>query len=168
MASFYMKCSAGLKWVKEISWILRFVGNIIKSTVKISQSKSCTNSLTNKPALSSWTADGFSVSSSPDCPINTKKKGALNFSQTRNDDEVKSRPNTFTRHDFSDTSDPKKCKLSLSKLFIMENQLEEATQEETRFPHKRFQTKCLKRSNSVTLLILQSDFWNSYSNYSII
>ena len=108
--------------------------------------------------MSSWTADGFSVSSSPDCPINTKKKGALNFSQTRNDDEVKSRPNTFTRHDFSDTSDPKKCKLSLSKLFIMENQLEEATQEETRFPHKRFQTKCLKRSNSVTLLILQSDF----------
>ena len=112
-----MKCSAGLKWVKEISRILRFVGNIIKSTVKISQSKSCTNSLTNKPALSSWTADGFSVSSSPDCPINTKKKGALNFSQTRNDDEVKSRPNTFTRHDFRDTSDPKKCKLSLSKLF---------------------------------------------------
>ena len=168
MASFYMKCSAGLKWVKEISWILRFVGNIIKSTVKISQSKSCTNSLTNKPVSSSWIADGFSISSSPDCPINTKKKGTLNFSQTKNDDEVKSRPNTFTRHDFSDTSDPKKCKLSLSKLFIMENQLEEATQEETRFPHKRFQTKCLKRSNSVTLLILQSDFWNSYSNYSII
>ena len=138
--------------------MLRFVGNIIKSTVKISQSKSCTNSLTNKPVSSSWIADGFSISSSPDCPINTKKKGTLNFSQTKNDDEVKSRPNTFTRHDFSDTSDPKKCKLSLSKLFIMENQLEEATQEETRFPHKRFQTKCLKRSNSVTLLILQSDF----------
>ena len=117
MTSFYMKCSAGLKWVKEISWILHFVGNIVKSTVKISQSKSCTNSLTNKPASSRWTADGFSVSSSPDCPINTKKKGALNFSQTRNDDEVKSRPNTFSRHDFRDTSDPKKCKLSLSKLF---------------------------------------------------
>ena len=144
MTVFHMKCSTGLKRVKEISWISCFVDNL-RSTAKISQSKSCTNSHTNKAASSSWISDGFSSSSSPNCPVNTQKKGILNFSQTRNDDEAKSRPSTFTRHDFRDMSDPNKCKLFFSKLVlvIMEKQLEEATQEEIRcLPLKIFQLWC--------------------------